>query len=573
MTERRPPYLLVGFALLVIAAGLVATWGRYGPSNIPSGVPALLAGWAIAGSGLVAWARVPASRVGPLLAAAGLATFLTDFSSCLSIVPISPRCLQTGALSPLARQLQFVWTGFFAHALIAYPSGRAVTRLDRGAIFVAYVTAVLPFLWQADAVPLLLPVLLAVITAAGWAAVDRRAQAARRPTVLATCGMALAMAAIYLVALALPRAGSGGLSEALSGSLGVADPMSVLELLAAIAALWSSAGLLATSRDRSMMADLVIDLGDANHGGVSDALARALGDSTLQVGFQSDAAGGFVDDAGRPLEVPPMGSTTRTVVTLQRDGRPVAVLIHDPVVASDPALRNALAAATRLTEANAALQGEARDQLDEVLSSRRRLLDAGVAERRELEQRLHDGPERHLDLLTTELIGARTTVDSPGVITSRLDRAIEQLAETRIEVRELARGLHPRVLEERGLRGALTELADRAPVPVELAMDMDGDPDTGIGATIYFLTSEALANVAKYASVSSVRVTLERSGDGIRLVITDDGPGGADPTAGSGLRGLADRVEALGGSFEIDSRPGQGTRLAATIPSGGEAHG
>jgi signal transduction histidine kinase len=242
---------------------------------------------------------------------------------------------------------------------------------------------------------------------------------------------------------------------------------------------------------------------------------------------------------------------------VERDGRPFAMLVHDAAVLADPALVEAVASAARLTASNVALQAERRARAGEVMASRRRLLVAADGERRALEARLRQGPEERLaevDILLAGVAGEE-----------HLDQARVQLVRTLDDLHELAHGLHPRELVESGLGGALASLAERSPVPVELDVRVQRLPDE-VEVTIYFVCAEALANVAKYASASRVKLSVEAIDGRLALRIADDGIGGADRARGTGLRGLADRVETLGGTLRLASAPGEGTELTAEIP-------
>jgi signal transduction histidine kinase len=238
-------------------------------------------------------------------------------------------------------------------------------------------------------------------------------------------------------------------------------------------------------------------------------------------------------------------------------------------VLDDPGLREAVSSAAQLAAANARLRAEVRAQVAELRASRRRILRAGDEERRRLERRLREGAEQRLERLAEQLRRTRRSARSEAAA-ERIDRTEAQLARTLEELRRLAHGLHPRVLAEAGLGGALASLAEKAPVPVEVAAPAAKLP-AEVEAVAYFLCSEALANIAKHASASRVSVSVT-TGDGwVRVEVEDDGLGGADPARGTGLRGLADRVEALGGTLQLESRAGAGTRLAAEIPLAGEA--
>jgi len=200
---------------------------------------------------------------------------------------------------------------------------------------------------------------------------------------------------------------------------------------------------------------------------------------------------------------------------------------------------------------------------EELAASRARIVAAGDAERRRLERNLHDGAQQRLvsSALMLRLAARRHPHDGD------LARAAHELSQALQELRELARGIHPAVLTERGLEPAVRALADRAPVPVELAVSIGEQRLPGpVEAAAYYVVSEALTNVAKYAAASVVRISVERVDGAAHLIVSDDGVGGANPAGGSGLRGLADRVEALDGRLTIDSPPGAGTTLRAVLP-------
>jgi len=212
--------------------------------------------------------------------------------------------------------------------------------------------------------------------------------------------------------------------------------------------------------------------------------------------------------------------------------------------------------------AQALANAHAREQL---AASRARIVEAGDAERRRLERNLHDGAQQRLVSLSLLLrLAARRVKDDPETA-AQLERAGDELAQALQELRELARGIHPAVLTERGLAPALQVLAARAPLPVELAVPEERLP-APVEAAAYYLVSEALANVAKHARATLVRVEVERTGGHARVEVVDDGVGGADAGGGSGLRGLADRVEALSGRLRVESARGAGTRVIAEIP-------
>jgi signal transduction histidine kinase len=204
---------------------------------------------------------------------------------------------------------------------------------------------------------------------------------------------------------------------------------------------------------------------------------------------------------------------------------------------------------------------------EELAASRARLVEAADQARRRIERDLHDGAQQRLVAAALELtaLGRRLERD-PASAREALDRAREHLDAGLKELRDLARGIHPAVLTDRGLEAAVEALVRRSPVPVELRVDLPQRLDPPIEAAAYFLVSEALTNVAKYARASATRVELECGDGSLAVSIADDGVGGAAPEGGSGLRGLIDRVEAIGGDLQIDSPSGKGTRVRARLP-------
>jgi len=202
----------------------------------------------------------------------------------------------------------------------------------------------------------------------------------------------------------------------------------------------------------------------------------------------------------------------------------------------------------------------------ELRASRARLVEAGDAARRRLERDLHDGAQARLVALAMLLGRARTHAACDPELEALLHRATDELQASLTELRELARGMHPAVLTDRGLEPALQALVARAPVPVTVEVDTGARLPGAVESAAYFVVSEALANVAKYAHATSASVTVRRRADRITIAVTDDGIGGANAAHGSGLRGLADRVAALEGALAVDSPEGRGTRLRAEIP-------
>ncbi|WP_275004348.1 sensor histidine kinase [Promicromonospora iranensis] len=218
-------------------------------------------------------------------------------------------------------------------------------------------------------------------------------------------------------------------------------------------------------------------------------------------------------------------------------------------------------------------ESEIRAELVEVSRSRARLADAFDAERRRIERDLHDGAQQRLVSLTLQLGLARLDVPPDSRAGQSLATAHDQAKELMTELRELIHGIQPQVLTDLGLPAALAELADRSPVPVEVDAELDSRPEPRVEYTVYFVVSEALANVAKHVGAAgTVRVTVRRASRAgtVTVEVSDDGPGGADPARGSGLAGLADRVAVMGGTMFLSSPPGGPTTLRAELPCGPE---
>ncbi|MFI5260057.1 MAG: sensor histidine kinase [Candidatus Limnocylindrales bacterium] len=264
----------------------------------------------------------------------------------------------------------------------------------------------------------------------------------------------------------------------------------------------------------------------------------------------------------------------RALTLLERGGEPLAAILHDPALLDDPGLVTSVATAVRLAVENDRLTQEVKAQLAEVRASRTRIVEATDAERRRFERDIHDGAQQRLVSLSFAIGRARSRLGSDGdpELARTLADASDEVRAALAELRELARGIHPAVLTQAGLGPAVRSLAERSAVPADLDLDLDERLPAAVEATAYFVVSEALANVAKHAGDCTARVSIRESAGTLIVDIADDGPGGADPALGSGLRGLRDRVEAIGGELTVVSPAGLGTRIEATIPiSRGEA--
>jgi signal transduction histidine kinase len=206
-------------------------------------------------------------------------------------------------------------------------------------------------------------------------------------------------------------------------------------------------------------------------------------------------------------------------------------------------------------------------RVEDLRSSRERIIAAADAERRRIERDLHDGAQQRMVAVAVTLGLAQAQMEkNPEAAAELIQQAREEAQQAVKELRELARGIHPAVLSDHGLAAALEALATRAPVPVDVTGVPEQPLPRPIEAAVYFVTAEALTNIAKYAHAEAASVNLAVDDDSVLLQITDDGVGGADVSGGTGLSGLCDRVEALDGTIDIDSPPGGGTAVRVRIP-------
>jgi signal transduction histidine kinase len=308
----------------------------------------------------------------------------------------------------------------------------------------------------------------------------------------------------------------------------------------------------------------------ASSGGpVREMLAESLGDSSVAIAYWLPDREAFVDEAGRPVDLPEPGAD-RTWTAVERDGRPVAAIVHDAALDTTPELVNAAAAAAALAIDNERLKADLRARVEELRVSRLRIVEAADDARRRIERDLHDGAQQELLALALELRVLRSRIGE-GQARPLVDGLAERLDVALSELRELARGIHPAILTQSGLTAAVGALADRAPVPVDVEVAVDERLPAPVEAAAYFVVSEALANVARYAKASSAAVRIAHGNGELVVSVADDGVGGVDINAGSGLRGLQDRLAAVDGRLVIESPAGAGTRLTAQIPSEVEA--
>lgn len=316
---------------------------------------------------------------------------------------------------------------------------------------------------------------------------------------------------------------------------------------------------------RGRLGDLMVEVGSAP---VSDrligALRRSVHDPTLTLLRWFPDQASFVDSSGVPQALPD-GSTGRASMVLERHGTPVGALVFDEALQDQPQLLAAVRSATSLALENQQMEQQLREQIIEVRRSRERIVTAGDSRRRQLERDLHDGAQQRLVAVSMELARAQRTTDSREV-QILVGQARAELLDALDELRELARGVYPPSLRERGLAGSLTALAERSSLPMELDLRTGNGLPAHVELAAYFICAEAVTNATKYAKAAWVRICIDGTETELRMEIVDNGIGGARPGPDGGLLGIADRAAALGGSLLIDSPEGRGTTIRAVLP-------
>lgn len=566
----------------LIVLGEVGDAFGWGSGRQPSWWPPLEAcvGAAFLTAGLIALSRRPKNQLGPLMIAIGFAWLLVRILLHLNW-PVAVTLASWLSTLPLPMLIQL---------LFAFPSGRISSQFERRLCAAAYIVLVggqligllftdpgqiglpagynLLYVFRDRDLARVSEVVIALVAVglllAVLSALVGRWRRASRPArrIYAPVGWSLAV-----VGLTIPPAIILSHVPSVAPTIGVAAT-AVLFIAIALVPIGFLAGLLMSQFARSAVADLVIELGEAPPPGrLRDALARALGDPSVRLAYWLAERKVYVDEAGRPVELPTQGSR-RGVALLQQDGVAIAAIIHDPALADEPGLLQAVSGATRMAVQNEQLQAALRARLAEISASRARIVEAADEERRRIERDLHDGTQQRLVSvsLALRLAGSQLAPGSNGEIGATLTEATKELAAALAELRELARGIHPAILTEEGLGPALESLAERATVPVSLKAVPSTRLPAPIEAAAYFVVSEALANISKYAGATCATVSATLMHERLMVDVSDDGIGGADAARGSGLRGLADRLAALDGTVQIQSPPGEGTTVHAEIP-------
>jgi signal transduction histidine kinase len=505
-----------------LATELVFYEGQLGPAL--TAVDCLV-GFAFVAGGAVARERRPESRVGGLALLTGAAWFAGN----------------------VATPLLYVHRGPLVHLCLSYPTGRLRSRLTRGVVAFAYVDGAVEPLAHNASVTFALGFAIAVAALRSFVATS----GTERKAAETALGAALAVAA--------------ALSLGAVGRLAAWDADAVLlayDLIVASVAVVLVVDLLRHRWTDAVVTGLVVDLGTEG-GTLRTKLANALGDPSLVIGYRLPDSAGFVDEAGRPVGLPRPGSGRRVTPLVDR-GDEVAVLVHDEALLTDPQLVDSVAAAARIAVANVGLQADARARAAELEASRRRIVEAGDAQRRRLERELRHGAEDRLARVASILADVRASV--PSQETQAIAELEGELARARRELEEFAGGIRPSALAAGGVTVAIAQLAERSPIPVRTSGTVGRLPEP-VEAALFFVCSEALTNAAKHSGASLVTVGVDADDRHVAVTIGDDGVGGAVVRRGSGLSGLVDRVEALGGTLRVESPTGAGTRVVVSLPS------
>jgi signal transduction histidine kinase len=519
-------------------------------------------------AGLLAWWRRPESRFGVLMLAAGFGIFVSSLSWANAALPYT-----------VGQAFDLVPAVLFLHVFLAFPSGRLEHSFERILVLAGYATALgvqlvgmvlggfgtenllQVFAEEAVASDLLRLQLLALaaFALAGIAVLAVRRRGAGKPLrrsvalLVDSFALALVMIAVLFAFGALGWPGFETIRRVTFVVIG----------LAPVAFLF---GLLHARLARSAVADFFVDLPpNPAPSDLRDALARALRDSSVSLAYWLPEFESWADGDGRAVELPKQ-DPARATTLIDRNGAHVAALVHDPSLRDEPELLAAATAGAAIALENGRLHAELKARLVELRGSRARVLEAGQEERQRLERNLHDGAQQRLIALSLELSLLDEPLAENPAARARVGQARKEIALTLAELRDIAQGLHPAVVSGHGLDVALESLAARAPLPVRLRVELDDRLDEQLEVAAYYVVSESLVNVGKHAAAASATVDVWRSGPDVVVEIADDGQGGADTELGSGLRGLADRVESLDGQLRVWSPHGGGTRVRAELP-------
>ncbi len=569
--RRRAPALLGGTAALMVGAWAMAlSWSVRSPVWWQE-IPPRLMGAVVIHAGVVAWLRLPSPRIGQLVVLGGAVYFLQFLRDA------------GGVLFAVGFCLAYAWIGITAHVMLAWPSARLHSSLDRIFVACAYVvsigTQVIRYFVDHPQPPwdvfIRQPGSLwgsigsaagAAMGALGIALVVQRwlasAPVRRRPA--GPVWMVIAMAGLVKIAEAVASVVSAPFElQVMLASLFAMTVIAMVPLL--YLARWLNRRFAHQGVVR-LLVDLERNLTSiADPAMLQQALSRSLGDPSLTLAYPSDT-GGYVDIHGQQVTLADH-ATDHSVTRVRRRGQLIAVIHHDAALDEQRQVTDAAVAAAGLAIENARLYANLQAQLEQLSTSRLQLAQTAFDERLRIQRDLHDGAQQRFVRILVLLDTARRALAPGGYTSPDAEHAVltahSELTDALRALRDLIQGIYPAVLIEHGLAAAVENLADRAPIPVTFSVT-DRRWPKHVEITAYFVISEALANIYKHARANHATVEVRADGRELVAEITDDGRGGA--LVGDGLRGLRHRLEAVGGNLRITSEPGQGTTLLAAIP-------
>lgn len=494
-----------------------------------------------------------------------------------------------GWLWPIVRGIDLVWAVISGLLVLVYPRGWLADRFDRTIATIAVVASVVNLaavlaLAGPDAAPCNpcapnayriadAPVLFAIldygyrVVGVGLALVIAGRLLVRwiRGSVPARAVAFLMPVSLLAWALAIAVQATGYITSTSTGM--VIDTVALLAMAAVPVTF--VAGIAHTRNMRARVADLMrITREGADRGLWAESLARTLRDDSVRVYWWDEERGRYVDAAGRLIDSQEAGRGHSILPVASPSGLPIALIRHDRVLTDNMRLLDGVSSALRLSVDNGRLRSDLERTLEQVRQSRQRIVEAGDEARRRIERDLHDGAQQQLVSLGMNLRLAANTARSAGQheLASELEDAIATLNQGLKELRELAHGIHPSLLSQGGLALAVPELAGRCPVPVEVDVQAEGRLPELVESTAYFAIAESLANVAKHSQATRAWVRAHVEGETVVIEIRDNGVGGASLDAGTGVLGIADRIEAVGGELELVSPPGSGTTVTVRMP-------
>ena len=581
MAAARPPIMrslamalvLVGVVVAVLGGIEIALLVRANSAGLWVVLLFPVVGLAYAAGGFVAWWRRPNNRMGTILVFDGIVWLLTGLANTDVV-----------ALSAIGVVLATVPLAVVVHLVLAFPSGQLRSALSRGTVLVAYgVTLVLQVplyllapgaspngvlaiadrpglvnwaIWTQRSVGLAVMAVTAVILGARLLAATPRQRRVLAP--LYCYGVLVVPAVPLMATVVAPLTGMSPLVRATVqvGMLSIAPAAFVVSIL--------TGGFARTGEIQELSAWLAsVD----DRPAIADALAKALGDDSLQLVFWESSAEAYVDSDGRPFALPGAGSG-RGAVEVELSHRRIGAIVYDDAVVEDPELVAAAGSVVAIAIEHQRLSDQLLTSNQQLQQSRARLVEAADRERRRIAQNLHDGLQAELVLVALEAQRLATVEGTPPQAAEAATALRARIDVVAAELRGLVHSVMPAPLIERGLGAATEDLVDRIPIPTSLDLEMNGALPTAVQSTAYFIVAEGLTNAVKHARARNIAVRLAQCEKSLTIEISDDGIGGAAPSAGLGLGGLADRVDALGGQLRIVSPAGRGTHLLADLPCG-----